>query len=45
MFRVGKGIDEAMLPPHGESMIQGERVMSDFYLVNIAVCDDGLLAP
>jgi hypothetical protein len=44
MFRVGKGIDEAMLPPHGELMIQGNRVMSGFYFVNAIRCDDDLLA-
>lgn len=44
MFRVGKGADQAELPPQGEVMIQGERVMSGFYLVNSARCDDGLLA-
>ena len=44
MFRVGKGIGEAELPPHGEVMIQGGRVMPGFYFVNARRCDDALLA-
>jgi hypothetical protein len=43
MFRTGKGNSKADSLPGGEPMVQGGRLMSGFYFVDSAGCDDVLL--